>query len=227
MFSSLIHSGCISLWINCHVETKEQHGRGGENSTAAAPAESAAAEANIAGLPAGAPTPQPPEVSHQEIDLELDLDLADFALDDGFADANFSSSAFEPRDAEVSPDWLSHDRSAAASHEPTPPEVPTPPLDETIVPLGAAPTDEAPIHTANEPNAAPAASEALPAAIREQLAETLEKVAWEAFSDLSDQVVREVLQRVETIAWEVIPQLTETIIREEIRRLKDEPNERS
>ena len=52
--------------------------------------------------------------------------------------------------------------------------------------------------------------------------DTLEKIAWEAFSDLSEQVVRQVLERVETIAWEVIPQLTETLIREEIRRLKDD-----
>jgi CheY-like chemotaxis protein len=182
--------------------------------------------ASVAGLPGGDPTPQPTEISHQEIDLELDLDLADFALDDGFADANLGSSAFEPRDAEVSPDWLSHNRSDAPTHEPREPEVQAP-LDATIVPLGAAPTSEAPMRAAAEPSAAPNASEALPAAMREQLAETLEKIAWEAFSDLSDQVVREVLQRVETIAWEVIPQLTETIIREEIRRLKDEPNERS
>ena len=59
--------------------------------------------------------------------------------------------------------------------------------------------------------------------MRERLHDTLEKVAWEAFSDLSDQVVRQVLERVEAIAWEVIPQLTETMIRDEIRRLKDDP----
>ena len=65
-------------------------------------------------------------------------------------------------------------------------------------------------------------AEAISAAIRERLHETLEKVAWEAFSELSEQVVRQVLERVETIAWEVIPQMTETLIREEIRRLKAE-----
>jgi hypothetical protein len=65
-------------------------------------------------------------------------------------------------------------------------------------------------------------SDAVTAAIRDRLHETLEKVAWEAFSELSEQVVRQVLERVETIAWEVIPQMTETMIREEIRRLKGE-----
>jgi len=58
--------------------------------------------------------------------------------------------------------------------------------------------------------------------LRERLHETLEKVAWEAFSELSEQVVQQVLQRVETIAWEVIPQMTEAMIREEIRRMKGE-----
>ena len=58
--------------------------------------------------------------------------------------------------------------------------------------------------------------------LRERLHDTLEKVAWEAFSELSEQVVRQVLERVETIAWEVIPQMTETMIREEIQRMKGE-----
>lgn len=67
-----------------------------------------------------------------------------------------------------------------------------------------------------------APAHAVSTAARESLHETLEKVAWEAFSELSEQVVRQVLERVETIAWEVIPQLTETLVREEIRRIKGE-----
>ncbi len=56
----------------------------------------------------------------------------------------------------------------------------------------------------------------------EQLRESLERVAWEAFGPLSEQLVREVVKKVEEIAWEVVPQLTEQLIREEIARLKGE-----
>ena len=59
--------------------------------------------------------------------------------------------------------------------------------------------------------------------IRAQLHETLEKVAWEAFADISDTIVQQVIKKVESIAWEVIPQMAETMIQEEIRRMKDEP----
>jgi hypothetical protein len=58
--------------------------------------------------------------------------------------------------------------------------------------------------------------------LRDRVHDTLEKVAWEAFSDLSETVVRQILQRIEEIAWEVIPQMTEAMVREEIRRMKDE-----
>jgi CheY-like chemotaxis protein len=54
------------------------------------------------------------------------------------------------------------------------------------------------------------------------LAQTLEKVAWEAFGSLSEQVVNEVRKRVEAVVWEVVPQLCERLIREEIARLKAE-----
>lgn len=56
-----------------------------------------------------------------------------------------------------------------------------------------------------------------------ELREHLEKVAWEAFGDLSDRIVRETVARVESIAWEVIPQMAETLIREEIRKLQGDP----
>ena len=59
--------------------------------------------------------------------------------------------------------------------------------------------------------------------IRAQLHETLEKVAWEAFADVSDTVVQQVIKKIESIAWEVIPQMAETMIQEEIRRMKDKP----
>jgi len=58
--------------------------------------------------------------------------------------------------------------------------------------------------------------------MRQRIHDTLEKVAWEAFSDLSDTIVRQVLERFEAIAWEVIPQMAEALVREEIRRMKGE-----
>jgi hypothetical protein len=47
-------------------------------------------------------------------------------------------------------------------------------------------------------------------------------VAWEAFADLSETMVKQVLERVESIAWEVIPQMAEALVKEEIRRMKGE-----
>jgi CheY-like chemotaxis protein len=50
--------------------------------------------------------------------------------------------------------------------------------------------------------------------------QALEKVAWEAFGPISEQLVREVLKKLEEIAWEVVPQLAEQLVKEEIDRLK-------
>jgi CheY-like chemotaxis protein len=69
------------------------------------------------------------------------------------------------------------------------------------------------------PAAAPHADSALPG--RDELRTMLEKMAWEAFGDVTDRIVKETVQRVEQIAWEVIPKLAETLIREEIRKLKE------
>lgn len=62
-------------------------------------------------------------------------------------------------------------------------------------------------------------AEALPT--RDELRNMLEKMAWEAFGDVTDRIVRETVQRIEQIAWEVIPKMAETLIREEIRKLKE------
>lgn len=75
--------------------------------------------------------------------------------------------------------------------------------------------------------AQPAADRAVPSGahmevMRQELHQHLEKIAWEAFGDLSERIVRETLSRIEAIAWEVIPQMAETLIREEIRRLQDD-----
>ena len=54
----------------------------------------------------------------------------------------------------------------------------------------------------------------------EDLRAALEKLAWEAFGSLSEELVNETVRRVEAIAWEVLPQLAEKLIREEIEKLK-------
>jgi CheY-like chemotaxis protein len=86
---------------------------------------------------------------------------------------------------------------------------------------------EAPAEPVPEPTAAPA--EALMASIgpelRQQLHDTLEKIAWESFGELTEAIVRQSVERVESIAWEVIPRMAETLIQEEIRRMKSEPEE--
>jgi CheY-like chemotaxis protein len=58
--------------------------------------------------------------------------------------------------------------------------------------------------------------------MRQEIHQHLEKIAWEAFGDLSERIVRETVARIEAIAWEVIPQMAETLVREEIRKLQDD-----
>ena len=70
------------------------------------------------------------------------------------------------------------------------------------------------------PSPADTATPELSQAMRERIHETLEKIAWEAFADVSDAVVRQVVARVESIAWEVVPQMAEALIEEELRRMK-------
>ena len=56
--------------------------------------------------------------------------------------------------------------------------------------------------------------------MREQVHEAIEKIAWEAFGEVTDKIVESAVERIEQIAWEVIPQMAETLIQEEIRKLK-------
>ena len=67
-----------------------------------------------------------------------------------------------------------------------------------------------------------AAAPELSGAMRDQIHETLEKIAWEALGDVSERIVREAVARIEQVAWDVLPRLAETLIREEIRKLKGE-----
>ncbi len=59
-------------------------------------------------------------------------------------------------------------------------------------------------------------------ALREPLHDTLEKIAWESFGSMAEEIVRRAIERMEAVAWEVIPQMAETLIREELRRIKGE-----
>jgi hypothetical protein len=68
--------------------------------------------------------------------------------------------------------------------------------------------------------AAPVSADTLSPAMREELRDTLEKIAWDAFGQVTEKVVREAIERIERAAWEVVPKLAETLIQEEIRRLK-------
>jgi hypothetical protein len=61
--------------------------------------------------------------------------------------------------------------------------------------------------------------------LRAEIHDTLEKVAWESFGDVTEKIIAEAVDRVEKIAWEVIPQLAETLIKEEIRRIKGETDD--
>jgi len=61
---------------------------------------------------------------------------------------------------------------------------------------------------------------ALSPALRGELHDTLEKIAWDAFGQVTEKIVREAIARIEQVAWEVVPKLAETLIQEEIRRLK-------
>jgi len=58
--------------------------------------------------------------------------------------------------------------------------------------------------------------------LRDQLHETLERAAWEAFGQVTEKIVAQTVEKLETIAWEVVPKLAETLIQEEIRKLKGE-----
>jgi CheY-like chemotaxis protein len=94
------------------------------------------------------------------------------------------------------------------------------PITRIDTPSGG--TSPGTVQNASEDPAPIAVKPDLSPMLRDRVHDTLEKVAWEAFSDLSETVVRQILQRIEEIAWEVIPQMTEAMVREEIRRMKDE-----
>lgn len=84
-------------------------------------------------------------------------------------------------------------------------------------PLDASPYDAAPPIRSGAPGTS---AGSVPTIDRESVSSAVEKVAWEAFGNLSEQLVREVVKKVEAIAWEVVPQLAERMIQDEIEKLK-------
>lgn len=67
--------------------------------------------------------------------------------------------------------------------------------------------------------AVPAAARGLDARDAEAMRDSIEKLAWDAFGPMSEQLVHEVVKKIEEIAWDVVPQLAEKIVQQEIRRL--------
>jgi CheY-like chemotaxis protein len=88
-----------------------------------------------------------------------------------------------------------------------------------------APAEAADTPAAGAAEPADAVMAAIEPELRQQLHDTLEKIAWESFGELTEAIVRQSVERVESIAWEVIPRMAETLIQEEIRRMKAEPEE--
>ncbi|MBW2243739.1 MAG: response regulator [Deltaproteobacteria bacterium] len=73
-----------------------------------------------------------------------------------------------------------------------------------------------------EPERHEATPPALSPMLEQQVHDAVEKMAWDAFGDLAERIIKDAVERIEKVAWEVIPQMTETLIQEEIRKLKNE-----
>lgn len=159
------------------------------------------------------PAPAPPVSTEPDIPWVEPLDApprAEGAKDLPDADMLFEEPDLPPPDAPLVPDPLEAE-AALSALDPTEPPVPAADLIEPEPLPRAAPS--VPPQTAGETTA--------PVVVdREALREALEKVAWEAFGTMSEQVVREVVRRVEAIAWESIPAVAERLVREEIARMK-------
>jgi CheY-like chemotaxis protein len=185
------------------------------------------------------PQPRPAPTFEAESDGELDLAEADTALEDEaetpvpFAQpfSADTAAAFEKPSFARAPEKPARPAAPdAATRLVLPDETETPvptrltaPTPPRVAPGAAAEADTLPPAARRAPApAAPRTSAVVDSAL---LAQSVEKVAWEAFGALSEQVVGEVLKRVEAVVWEVVPQLCERLIREEIARLKAEMSE--
>ena len=156
------------------------------------------------------------EAEPDDLAVEAVLDPAggrDYDVSSSDLGDPFQEPAATPEAAEETPSspWTAEPpalEEAELFSEPAPEEAP-----EAAHDLLATPAEDAPSATST-PDLSPLA--------REQLHDALEKVAWEAFGDVTERIVKEALERIERVAWEVIPQMAEALIQEEIRKLKDE-----
>jgi CheY-like chemotaxis protein len=126
-----------------------------------------------------------------------------------------TESTFEAAEEEPASPWSAEEELLPEPvAEPTPEAAPEA-VPEPLSDLTPAPQEDAPAFSSTSaPDLSPL--------VREQLHDALEKIAWETFSGMTEQIVKEALERIETVAWEVIPQMAEALVREEIRKLKGE-----
>jgi CheY-like chemotaxis protein len=151
--------------------------------------------------------------------LEGDLDEGDAPLAIDPADETF--------DRMPSPVHATPPQAAKTVVQLAAPRSDEPAFDASWGAAAPAPSRPAPSRSSAPRPAPGAASIADPAleriapALRAQLHETLEKIAWEAFGRAAETIIEQAVERLEKAAWEVVPRLAETLILEEIRRIKE------
>jgi CheY-like chemotaxis protein len=154
----------------------------------------------------------PPMPAFPSAPMELDAMDAEALDDDAFEAEPMDAEPFdaEPMDAEP------------MEAEPLDDDVDADLLDGVTEPPDSMRPQRpaAPVAAAPERSAAGMTMDTLSPAMREEMRDTLEKIAWDAFGQVTEKVVREAIERIERAAWEVVPKLAETLIQEEIRRLK-------
>jgi CheY-like chemotaxis protein len=148
------------------------------------------------------------------------------ALDSGFAMPEPALDATPEPEPEPFPmPEPELDAVAPAPDEPLAPEAepawPAEPLDDERMADAQLVADEAIAEAEALPDAEALITQITPV-LREQLHETLEKIAWESFGQVTETIVEHAVERLEKAAWEVVPKLAETLILEEIRKLKGE-----
>ncbi len=204
---------------------------------------SAAGESML--LAPAVPAPDAIEAEPSRLLEDSDLDLKLTGIDEGSTpSAKTERTEGEPLHPSLE-DLPEFDFDASRAGEPleeipeiepsVEPLAPVPFLGEPFLaePFDSEPSDLAPAAPASGTRKAPDAPPALAAvaslgaetandAVRRAVNDAVERVTWEAFSDLSETVVKAVKEKVEQIAWEVIPQMAEAMIKEEIKRISDE-----
>lgn len=161
-----------------------------------------------------------PMPASQALDIDFgSAHVPDSIVPDNANDYDVSTSDLRVDPTHEDPGW-SEGIPAGVVTEPAP--IDTPKV-KTSPPAPATEVAAAPVETASLDEARPD----LTPAMQDRIHDTVEKVAWEAFSDISDDIVRQLTKRVEQIAWEVIPQMAETLIQDEIRRMKGQEGEES